>query len=85
MSLAIASIASAAGWKKPYFGATKPGTWARYLDHSFDPANVDMTVTMTRLGDDQGRAQIEMKMDSNGKYPLVLSRYIIKIVFNGKL
>lgn len=82
LSLAIAPFAFAAGWKKAYFGATKPGTWARYIDHSSDPANVDMTVTMTRLGDDQGRAQIEMKMDSNGKYPLVLSRYILKSGFD---
>jgi hypothetical protein len=82
LSLVMSSTASASGWKKSYFGATKPGTWARYLDHSSDPANVDMTVTMTRLGDDQGRAQIEMKMDSNGKYPLVLSRYIIKSGFD---
>jgi hypothetical protein len=82
LSLAMSSVASAAGWKKPYFGATKPGTWARYIDHSSDPANVDMTVTQTRLGDDEGRPQIELKMDSNGKYPLVLNRYTMKSGFN---
>jgi hypothetical protein len=82
LSLAVSTIASAAGWKKPYFGATKPGTWARYIDHSSDPANVDMTVTMTRLGDDEGRPRIEMKMDSNGKYPLVLNRYTMKSGFD---
>lgn len=82
LSLAISPFAFAAGWKKSYFGATKPGTWARYIDHSSDPANVDMTVTMTRLGDDEGRPQIELKMDSNGKYPLVLSRYTMKSGFN---
>ena len=82
LSLAVASLASAAGWKKSYFGATKPGTWARYIDHSSDPANVDMTVTMTRLGDDEGRPRIEMKMDSNGKYPLVLNRYTMRSGFN---
>ena len=82
LSLAVASFASAAGWKKAYFGATKPGTWARYIDHSSDPANVDMTVTMTRLGDDEGRPRIEMKMDSNGKYPLVLNRYTMKSGFD---
>jgi hypothetical protein len=82
VSLAIPCIASAAGWKKTYFGATKPGTWARYIDHSSDPANVDMTVTLTRLGDDEGRPRIELKMDSNGKYPLVLNRYTMKNGFN---
>jgi hypothetical protein len=82
LSLAISVAASAAGWKKAYFGATKPGTWARYIDHSSDPDNVDMTVTLTRLGDDEGRPQIEMKMDSNGKYPLVVTRYIMKSGFD---
>jgi hypothetical protein len=82
LSLAISPFASAAGWKKAYFGATKPGTWARYIDHSSDPANVDMTVTLTRLGDDEGRPQIEMKMDSNGKYPLAVNRYTMKSGFD---
>ncbi|HEV7571285.1 MAG TPA: hypothetical protein VGQ21_07265 [Thermoanaerobaculia bacterium] len=82
VSLVISPFASAAGWKKAYFGATKPGTWARYIDHSSDPANVDMTVTLARLGDDEGRPQIELKMDSNGKYPLVLNRYTMKSGFN---
>jgi hypothetical protein len=82
LSLAIAPFASAAGWKKPYFGATKPGAWARYIDHSSDPANVDMTVTLTRLGDDEGRPQIELKMDSNGKYPLALNHYTMKSGFD---
>jgi len=66
LSLAVTSVASAAGWKKSYFGATKTGTWARYIDHSSDPANVDMTVTQTRLPDDDGRLHIELKMDSAG-------------------
>jgi hypothetical protein len=82
LSLAICPLASAAGWKKAYFGATKPGTWARYIDHSFDPANVDMTVTQTRLGDDEGRPQIELMMDSNGKYPLVVNHYTMKSGFD---
>ncbi|MBV8544488.1 MAG: hypothetical protein JO093_23935 [Acidobacteria bacterium] len=80
--LAVAPFAVAAGWKKAYFGATKPGTWARYVDHSSDPANPDMTVTLTRLGDDEGRPQIEMKMDSGGKYPLALTRYTMKSGFD---
>src|SRR5947209_4688979 len=41
-----------------------------------------MIVTLTRLGDDEGRPQIELKMDSNGKYPLVLNRYTMKSGFN---
>ncbi|MEA2325271.1 MAG: hypothetical protein QOE68_230, partial [Thermoanaerobaculia bacterium] len=56
--------------------------WARYIDHSSDPANPDMTVTLTRLGDDEGRPQIELKMDSNGKYPISVNRYTMKSGFN---
>jgi hypothetical protein len=82
LSLAVTPLASAAGWKKAYFGATKPGTWARYVDHSSDPDNADMTVTMTRLTDDEGRPRIETKMDSGGKYPLMLTRYTMKSTFN---
>jgi hypothetical protein len=82
LSLAVTSLASVAGWKKSYFGATKPGTWARYVDHSSDPANVDMTVTMTRLPDDDGRPRIEMMMDSAGKYPPMRTRYTMKNGFN---
>src|SRR3954452_1883156 len=82
LSLAVASYASPARWKKSYFAATKPGSWARYIDHSSDPANVDMTVTQTRLPDDDGRLHIEMTMDSAGKYPLVRNRYTMKSGFN---
>ncbi len=82
LSLGISSLASAAGWKKAYFGATKPGTWARYIDHSSETEGVDMTTTMSRLGDDDGQARIEMKMDSGGKYPLVVNRYTLKSGFD---
>jgi hypothetical protein len=82
LSLAVAPFVFASGWKKAYFGATKPGTWARYIDHSSDPANPDMTVTLTRLGDDEGRPQIELKMDSGGKYPLTVNHYTMKSGFN---
>jgi hypothetical protein len=81
LSLAISTLAFAAGWKKAYFGATKPGTWARYIDHSSDPANPDMTVTQTRLGDVDGQPRIDIKMDSAGKYPLVQNTYTLKAGF----
>ena len=83
LSLAVSSIASPAGWKKTYFGATKPGSWARYIDHSSDPANPDMTVTQTRLANsDDDQVRIELRMDSGGKYPMVLNRYTMRSGFD---
>lgn len=81
LALSFSSLAFAAGWKKAYFGATKAGTWARYADHSSDPAAGDMTTTQTRLSDEDGQVRIELKMDSAGKYPLVLNRYTLKSGF----
>jgi hypothetical protein len=72
LSLTMTPLASAAGWKKSYFGATKPGTWARYADHTSYLMNIDVatTMTMTRLSDEDSQPRIEMKvLDSDGKNP----------------
>jgi hypothetical protein len=66
LSLTVTSLASAAGWKKSYFGATKPGTWALYNDHTSYPETGDMTTTLTRLDNEGGQPRIEMKMGSGG-------------------
>lgn len=71
-SLTMASLASGAGWKKSYFGATRPGTWARYADHTSYPWDGQVTTTMTRLGDEDGQPRIEMKVDSGGENPWLL-------------
>ena len=81
LALSLTQLAAAAGWKKAYFGATKPGTWARYADHSSDPAGGDMTTTQTRLPDEDGQVRLESKMDSGGRYPLVVNRYTLKSGF----
>jgi len=60
----------AAGWNKPYFAATKPGSWASYKTTSnVGPAS---TSTMTRLADHDGQVVIEAVADSSAnRYELV--------------
>jgi len=47
--LASASFLSAAGWNKPYFAATKPGSYATYKSTS--TVGPPSTYTMTRLAE----------------------------------
>jgi len=66
----------AAGWKKPYFGATPQGSWVRYADSAPD---MKMTTTMTRLSDDDGRARVELNVAfANNQYPPVRNLYTLK-------
>ncbi|MEA2491671.1 MAG: hypothetical protein QOH21_3463 [Acidobacteriota bacterium] len=69
----------AAGWKKAYFGATPAGSWARYTDTAPD---MKMTTTMSRLGDDDGRARVELLVAfANDQYPPVRNLYTMKSGF----
>lgn len=55
--LASASALSAAGWNKPYFAATKPGSFATYkMTSTVGPPS---TYTMTRLADRNGQVVVE--------------------------
>lgn len=59
----VAPSLLAAGWNKPYFAATKPGSWASYKTTSnVGPAS---TSTMTRLADHDGQVVIESVSDSS--------------------
>ncbi len=58
--LLLAPAALFAGWKKPYFTATKAGTWVKYTTHS---TVGDMSTTMTRLPDQEGQQRIETKVE----------------------
>lgn len=76
----IAPSLFAAGWKKAYFGATAPGSWARYTDTTPD---MKMTTTMTRMpdaaGDGEGGARVELLVEfANNQYPPVHNRYTLK-------
>lgn len=74
--LLLAPALAAAGWKKVYFGATPPGSWARYSDTM---PEMKATTTMTRLGDEEGSARIELLMKfADEQYPPVHNRYTLK-------
>jgi hypothetical protein len=72
----IAPALFAAGWKKAYFGATPPGSWARYSDTA---PEMKMTTTMTRLADDGGSARVELLITfANDQYPPVRNSYTLR-------
>jgi hypothetical protein len=56
--------AEPAGYKKAYFGATKPGTWAKYTMKM--PGFPDSTSTYTRLPDEGGEARLQIRADFQG-------------------
>jgi hypothetical protein len=71
----FASVSFASGWKKSYFGATKPGSWARYQDQA--KGGPPSTSTYTRLPDENGFVRIAIRNDagegsgaSNSEYTL---------------
>lgn len=57
-AFAVTFMASATGGelKTSYFGATKPGAWARYLGVTKDGSR--MEYTYKRLADEDGRARM---------------------------
>jgi len=75
--LVAAPLAFADGFKKAYFGATKPGSWAKY---TLKTSAGDMTSLYTRLADDdQGQARIEMRTEfSNKETPTSINRYTLR-------
>jgi hypothetical protein len=58
------SAAEPAGYKKAYFGATKPGSWAKYTMKM--PGFPDSTSTYTRLPDEGGEARLQIRADFQG-------------------
>ena len=56
--LACASFLSAAGWNKPYFAATKPGSFATYKTTS--TVGPPSTYTLTRLADRNGQVMLDL-------------------------
>ncbi len=53
--------AGATGFQKAYFGATKPGTWAKYT-MTVD-AKTESVCTSSRLPDEKGRARVRVRTD----------------------
>src|SRR5258706_12079747 len=74
--LFVAPLTFAAGWKKPYFGATKSGSWAKYSDVAGD---MKMTTVSTRFPDaDTGARRIGSRTEFAGnQYPPVVNEYTL--------
>jgi hypothetical protein len=60
----LTPVGLAADWKKPYFGGTKPGSWAKYEEKASVGPN--STATVTRLSDEGGRVRIEQHTEFAG-------------------
>jgi hypothetical protein len=62
---AVLPLAAAADWNKPYFAATRPGSWARTkITSSIGPPSV---TTLTRLPDENGRIVIDQYSEFDSK------------------
>jgi hypothetical protein len=80
--LLLAAVAEGA-WKKAYFGATPPGSWARYTDRVTGENASSMTSTSTRLADDGGRPRIEVLTEfGNAQYPPSTTVYTLSKTFD---
>jgi hypothetical protein len=78
LSAAVASGADAAGYKKSYFGATKPGSWAQYTMKVEGQA--DMGYLSTRLPDDAGQQRVQVRVEymADGKLTRAFTSYAMK-------
>lgn len=72
--VSLAPALLAAGWNKPYFAATKPGSWASYRSTSSN--GPPSTMTMTRLADHEGQVVVEVLAEFGDKVtPSSTTRY----------
>ena len=81
VSMLLVSLALAAGstgYKKAYFGATKPGSWAQYLMRTEGQA--EMTYVNTRLPDVSGQQRVEVRIEymQKGKLIPAFTDYTLK-------
>ncbi len=87
VSASAAAIGAGSHWKKPYFSATKPGTFAR--SQGVDAVSGDVTeAVLTRLPDENGRVVFERSDEyKSGKFKGTrsVSRYVMKPGFPADL
>ncbi|NDP43509.1 MAG: hypothetical protein GZ089_12465 [Aromatoleum sp.] len=78
VSAGVVSAADAAGYRKAYFGATKPGTWAQYTMKVEGQA--DMGYLSTRLADEAGQQRVEILIEYmlQGKLTPAYTDYVLK-------
>ena len=77
-SIGIATAADPTGYRKAYFGATKPGSFAQYVMKTEGQA--DMGSTTTRLPDENGqqRVQVRIEFQMAGAPTVALTDYVLK-------
>ena len=77
-SIGIATAADSAGYRKAYFGATKPGSFAQYVMKI--EGQPDMGSTTTRLPDENGqqRVQVRIEYQSAGAQTVAFTNYVLK-------
>jgi len=77
-SAGVVSAADAAGYRKAYFGATKPGSWAQYTMKVEGQA--DMGYLSTRLADEAGQQRVEILIEYmlQGKLTPAYTDYVLK-------
>jgi hypothetical protein len=78
LSIGVASGADPAGYKKAYFGATTPGSWAQYTMKVEGQA--DMGYLSTRLPDQAGQQRVEIRVEymTQGKLTRAYTNYVLK-------
>jgi hypothetical protein len=79
--MAVAGVAfgaDPAGYKKAYFAATKPGSWAQYTMRVEGQA--DMGYVNTRLADEAGQQRVEIRVEYmlQGKLTPAYTDYVLK-------
>ncbi len=70
--------ADSIGYRKPYFGATKPGAWAQYTMKTEGQA--DMGYVTTRLADERGQQRVQTRIEyiASGATTTASTDYVLK-------
>ena len=77
-SIGIAIAADPAGYRKAYFGATKPGSFAQYVMKI--EGQPDMGSTTTRLPDENGQQRVQVRIEYQvaGAPSVAFTNYVLK-------
>ena len=70
--------ADSTGYRKPYFGTTKPGAWAQYTMKTEGQA--DMGYVTTRLADERGQQRVQTRIEYmvSGATTTAQTDYVLK-------
>lgn len=82
VSAGVVSAADATGYRKAYFGATEPGSWAQYTMNV--EGQPDTGYLSTRLADEVGQQRVEIRVEYilQGKLTPAYADYVLKAGFS---